>query len=202
MAAKKRGAKKQSTPPPPRLWVPKLGVFLLRVFTGALFIDAVYYKLYLTRMRAPATVAGEEGGLGLGLIEAFNHFVEHDYKPLVQHAIDFPPELFGAPMNWYSKFSANVLMPGAVPDVLGPAVLIFELLLGIALVLGTGVRLMAGLGAALMLVFGMSKGMYFLSISGTNWILFFVLIALATSAAGRMWGLDSRLSRRLPGWVS
>lgn len=200
MAAKKRGGGKTSSPPP-RLWVPKLGVFLLRVFTGALFLETIYYKLYLTRMRAPAPPP-EEGGLGLGLFDAFEHFVETDYKPLVQKAIDHPPVVFGHTWDWYSDFAANVLMPGAVPDILGPAVLVFELLLGIALVLGAGVRLMAGLGALLMLVFGMSKGMYFLTIQGTNWILFFVLIALATSAAGRMWGLDSRLSRKLPGWVS
>ena len=67
-------------------------MFLLRVFTGVLFLDAIYYKIYLTRMRAPA-VPVEDGGLGLGLFEAFEHFVEHDYKPLVQRAIDFPPEL-------------------------------------------------------------------------------------------------------------
>jgi len=201
MAARKKRAKRKPAAPPPRLWVPKLGVFLLRVFTGALFLDAIYYKLWLTRMSAPGPGPGE-GGLGLGLFAAFDHFVQNDYRPLVQHAIQHPPQAFGVRMTWFSTFLENVMLPGAVPSVMGPAILVFELLLGLSLVLGVGVRLMAALGALLMLAFGMAKGMYFLTIGGTNWILFFVLLALALTAAGRMWGLDSRLQRRFPGWIA
>ena len=181
MAAKKKRSKKKAAREAPRLWVPKLGMFLLRVFTGALFVDAVYYKLWVTRMSAN----------GMGLFEAFEHFVEADYKPLVQHAAANPPEIFGLELTWFSGFMEHAMLPGAVPTVMGPAVLIFELLLGIALILGTGVRLMAALGALLMLVFAMAKGSYMLSIAGspphglgTNWILLFVLLALALTAAG------------------
>lgn len=197
MAAKKRRGKKASKQAPPRLWVPKLGMFLLRVFTGALFLDTVYFKLWLTRMRAP-----EDGGLGLGLFDAFEHFVDHDYKVHIQRAVETPPVVLGSTWQWWSDMMESVFLPGAVPYVVGPAVLVFELLLGLSLVLGAGVRLFAGLGALLMLVFGLNKAQYLLTIQGINWILCFVLIALATAAAGRMWGLDSRLSRRLPGWVS
>ncbi|MDJ0973138.1 MAG: hypothetical protein QNJ98_01585 [Planctomycetota bacterium] len=205
MAARKKRARKKparKASSAPRLWVPTMGIFLLRVFTGLLFIDAVYFKLWVTRMRAPDPAAADGGGLGLGLFDALEHFVEHDYKVLVRQAVENPPQVFGTTWTWFSDFLEAVMLPGAVPDVMGPAILFFELLLGIALVLGVGVRLMAMLGAALMLIFGLAKGMYFLTIAGTNWLLFFVLVALALTAAGRMWGLDSRLQNRLPGWVS
>ena len=203
MAAKKKRARKRTAArDAPRLWVPKLGMFLLRVFTGALFVDAVYYKLWVTRMRAADPQAADGGGLGLSLLDAFDHFVEHDYKPLVQHAAENPPALFGRDLTWFSSFMENIMLPGAVPDLMGPAILVFELLLGFALILGLGVRLMGMLGAALMLVFAMAKGTYFLGVTSTNWLLLFVLVALALTAAGRLWGLDSRLQHRFPGWVS
>lgn len=201
MAAKKKRSRKKAARDAPHLWVPKLGMFLLRVFTGALFVDAIYYKLWVTRMSA--------AGRDMGLFEAFEHFVEMDYKPLVRQAAEHPPEVFGVTLTWFSGFMENIMLPGAVPTVMGPAILVFELFLGFALILGVGVRLMASLGALLVLVFALAKGSYLLSISGgapdslgTNWILFFVLIALAMTAAGRLWGLDSRLQHRLPGWVS
>ena len=206
MAARKKRARKKTArkgaSSAPRLWVPTMGVFLLRVFTGLLFIDVVYYKLWVTRMRAPDPMAADGGGLGLGLFDAFEHFVENDYIPLIEKAVREPPVVFGTEWVWFSNLLESVMLPGAVPSIAGPAILVFELLLGITLVFGIGVRLMAMLGAALMAVFGLSKGMYFLTIQGTNWLLVFVLIALALTAAGRMWGLDSRLRHRLPGWVS
>lgn len=194
--ARKTAARKTSPSEPRGLWVPILGIFLLRVFTGALFVDAVYYKLWVTRMSAPPD------GRGLGLFAAFEHFVEYDYRPMVEQAVREPPVVFGTTWVWYADFLESVMLPGAVPSIAGPAILVFELALGIALILGVGVRLMAMLGAALMLAFGLAKNMYVLTITGTNWLLFFVMIALALTAAGRMWGFDSRLRNRLPGWVS
>ena len=174
------------------MWPAKVGLFLLRVFTGALFIDAIYYKLWVTRIQ----------GLDLSLLEAFDHFVETDYKPLIRHAVQNPPEVFGHPVTGYAVFLENVMLPGAVPDVVGPAILVFELLLGISLVLGLGVRLMAFLGALLMVAFGLAKNMYLLSVTGTNWLLFFVLLFFALAGAGRVWGLDTKLRHRWPGWIS
>ena len=95
------------------------------------------------------------------------------------------------------------MLHGSVPYVLGPAILFFEGLLGVSLVLGVGVRLMGFLGALLMAAFGLAKGLYVLTITqGTNWILMVMLLALALMAAGRIWGFDARLRHRLPGWVS
>lgn len=194
---KKARGRKRAREQAPRLWVPKLGIFLLRVFTGAVFLDAVYHKLWLTRMRPV-----EDGGLGLGLFDAFAHFVEHDYEPMVRAAVERPPRFLGHELTWYADFLESVMLPGAVPDVMGPLILVFELLLGLSLVLGAGVRLMAFLGALLMLAFGMAKGAYLLTVLQTNWMLLFILLALALTAAGRMWGLDARLQSRLPGWIA
>ena len=174
------------------LWPAKLGLFLLRAFTGALFLDAVYFKIVVTRMQ----------GFGMSLFEAFDHFVETDYKRMIQNAIDHPPSIGTWEMTWYGDFLEAVMLPGAVPDVMGPAILIFELLLGIALVLGAGVRLMAALGALLMLAFGLAKSQYFLTVTGTNWLLFFVLLFFALAGAGRVWGLDHWLRRKWPAWIS
>ncbi len=174
------------------MWPAKLGLFCLRVFTGLLFVDAIYYKLWVTRVE----------GLGLSLFEAFEHFVEHDYEPMIRHAVANPPHVFGHPMVWYGVFLENVMLPGAVPAFAGPAILVFELLLGISLVLGIGVRLSASLGALLMLAFGLAKNLYFLTITGTNWLLFFVLLFFALAGAGRVWGLDARLQHRWPAWIS
>jgi uncharacterized membrane protein YphA (DoxX/SURF4 family) len=177
MAARRKGSAGA-----PRLWPTQLGLFALRAFTGLVFVDAIYYKLWVTRM--------SKGGLGLSLFDAFEHTVEH------------PPVLFGWEMRWYSSFLDNVLLPGAVPYVVGPAILVFELLLGISLCFGIGVRLMAFLGALLMLAFGMAKNMYFFTVTGTNWILMMVLLFFALSGAGRVWGLDAKLRGKWPGWIS
>jgi uncharacterized membrane protein YphA (DoxX/SURF4 family) len=174
------------------MWPAKLGLFCLRVFTGALFVDAVYYKLWVTRIQ----------GLGLSLLEAFEHFVQHDYEPMVRRAMHQPPEIFGLRQDWYAAFLRDVMLPGAVPDVVGPAILGFELLLGISLALGVGVRLSAFLGALLMLAFGLAKSLYFLSVTGPNWLLMFVLLFFSLAGAGRVWGLDAKLQHRWPAWIS
>lgn len=174
------------------MWPAKLGLFCLRAFTGALFLDAVYYKLWVTRMDR----------FGLSLMEAFEHFVESDYEPMVRHAIREPPVIFGHPQEWYADFLRNFMLPGVVPDVAGPAILVFEALLGLSLVFGLGVRLTAFLGALLMLAFGLAKNLYFLSVTGPNWILMFVLFFFSLAGAGRIWGADAKLQHRWPAWIS
>jgi uncharacterized membrane protein YphA (DoxX/SURF4 family) len=155
------------------------------VYTGALFLDAVQWKVLEA---------------GLPLDEAVHRFVAQEYEPLVRHAIAHPPELWGWRLDAYSDFLSAVMLPGA--SVLGPLVLLFEALLGVSLVLGAGVRGMALGGALLMLAFGLAKGLYFLTVStGTNWLLMVVLLALALTGAGRIWGLDAWLRPRLPRWL-
>jgi uncharacterized membrane protein YphA (DoxX/SURF4 family) len=179
---------------------------MLRVYAGALFVDVFYYKIILGRMQRH----------DMSLREALAHFSETDYTTLLQRAIDDPPTVGlwgdGWRMDWYATFLQNVMLPGQMPYIAGACIICFELLLGIALILGIGVRLMGFLGALLILFFGLAKGSYFLTIMhgrqaevlgpGPNWLILFVLLCLSLTAAGRVWGLDSRLRHRLPGWIS
>lgn len=189
MAARKKAKRKRSGAGGDggSLWAPKLGVFALRVFTGLILVSAVHYKL-----TAP----------GLPLGEALDHFIEHDYTPLVQRAVENPPNVLGFEWQWFSDALGAVALGGAAPKVLGTFVLALEGLVGIALMLGACTRLAAALGAGLMTVFGLAKGTYFLTVSQSNWYLVMICVMLALTGAGRMWGLDARLRHRLPGWIS
>ena len=193
MAARKKTARKKATSRKPSdgggsLWPPKLGLTALRVFTGALFLGVAHWKLI-------------KPGLPLG--ETITRFTEYDYLPLVRHAIENPPEVFGTRWTWFSNMLDSVALGGSAPYVIAGAVLFFEGLLGISLVLGACTRLMAFLGALLIAVMGLAKGLTFLTVTqGTNWILVMVLLAMSLTAAGRIWGLDARLRHRLPRWIA
>jgi len=191
MAARKKGARRKAAPQgarPGRLWPAKLGIVALRVFTGAVFIAVAKFKLI---------------DPGLSFTETITIFTEYDYIPLVQHAVENPPDVFGWKMQWFSDFMEAFILGGRAPYVIAAAVLLFEGFLGIALVLGLWVRLLGVLGAVLMGAMGLCKGLYFLTVStGSNWYLVMILMTLALTGAGRIWGLDARLRHRLPGWIS
>lgn len=180
--------KARRAPPPVRpspgaaLWPARVGVFVLRVYLGAVFVDAFQYKVL-------------EAGLPLG--QAFDRFVTYEYEPLLRQAIQSPPQVFGTTLQWYADFLEAVMLPHG--GIFGPMILVFEGLLGLSLVLGVGVRLMGALGALLMAAFGLAKGLYFLTAAkSTNWVFMVALLALSLMAAGRVWGLDAWLRGRLP----
>jgi len=194
MAARKKSSRKRKSPARPpsggggSLWPAKTAILLLRLFCGAIFLGTAHWKLI-------------RPGLPLG--ETITRFTERDYLPLVQYAVAHPPVVLGWEMTWFSNFLDMVALGGNAPYVIAGAVLFFEALLGICLVLGLGTRLMAFLGALLMAVMGLCKGLYFLTVTkGTNWYLVVMLLVLALMAAGRVWGLDARLRHRLPRWIS
>jgi uncharacterized membrane protein YphA (DoxX/SURF4 family) len=140
---------------------------------------------------------------GLPLGETLRVFVEHEYVPLIESAVRSPPEVLGWRLDWYAGFLETVMLPGNAPYVFGGVILVFEGLLGVSLVLGACVRLSATLGALLMLAFGLAKRLPLVTVTqGSNWLLMMILVALALTAAGRIWGLDARLQHRLPRWIS
>lgn len=206
MAARKKAARKkraQASGEGSSLWAPKLGLFLLRVFVGLVFLSVSHHKLIAPlEQRDPATgvVLGEED---LSLKERIVTFAELDLMKRVEAAKANPPRIFGWELGWFTDLLAAITLPGKAPYIFATLILVFEALLGICLVLGACTRLMAFLGAWLMLVFGLVKALPFLTVTkGTNWYLVMILLALALTAAGRIWGLDARLHRRLPGWIS
>ena len=184
------------------LWAPKLGLVSLRLFVGLVFLSVSHHKLIAPlETRDPVTQEVIERDLSLG--ERIEVFAENDLVPRVENAKANPPYIFGWELRWFTDLLAAVTLPGKAPYIFGTLILVFELLLGIALVLGVCTRLMAFLGAWLMLVFGLVKAVPFLTVTkGTNWYLVMILFALALTAAGRIWGLDAKLQHRFPRWIS
>jgi thiosulfate dehydrogenase [quinone] large subunit len=71
-----------------------------------------------------------------------------------------------------------------------------ELLVGIALILGLATRYAAVAGAVMVSAFWFTKGQAFLAAQNHDSIWLMIFIALAGVPAGRVFGLDARLSER------
>ncbi len=197
MAKRKKAGRSKRPPagPDPRIpWPAGLAYLVLRVYAGVFFLVTAHYKLV-------------QEGYTVG--EKLAAFRDNDYVSMISRAIEHPPVVLGVQLDLYADFLRDVMLPGAA--VFAPAILIFEALLGIALVLGGGVRLMAGLGFLLMLAFSLAKpggagpqepvGVYLFTVHSANWPLTFILLALCLVAAGRFLGLDVWIRRRGPAWV-
>jgi uncharacterized membrane protein YphA (DoxX/SURF4 family) len=180
--------------PPSRRWPLALALLLLRLWAGAFFLDAAVYKL-VDGPRAREEASGVEETLG----QSFARFRDEEYRPMVQAAVDDPPRVFGAPLTVYADFLRAVMLPGA--DVFAPTILVAEVLLGVSLVLGLGVRLSAALGFLMMLAFSLAKRVYLLTVQSANWPITLILLALSLAAAGRYVGLDAWVRRRGPRWL-
>jgi uncharacterized membrane protein YphA (DoxX/SURF4 family) len=203
MAARKRAArgKRGGEDAPVRLWPPKLGLAALRVFAGLVFLAVAHHKWI-----APLEEHLPDGRVverHLSARERVVIFAERDLVPRVDAAIAHPPHVFGWELRGYADFLAAVVRPGKAPYVFAALIMAFEALLGLTLVLGVATRLMGFLGALLVTAFGLAKALPFLTVTrGTNWYLVMILLTLCLTAAGRLWGLDARLRRRLPGWIA
>ena len=190
---KGRGGRGSPAPLPPGL---RTGLVVARLWAGAFFLVTAWWKLV-------------QDGYTIG--EKIGYFRE-DYVAMIQGAIARPPELFGQPLGFYADFLEGVMLPGAT--VLAPAILFFEVVLGLSLVLGAGVRLTASLGVLLMLGFNLAKpmpsppaapddpvGVYLFTVRMANWPVTVILLLLALAAAGRILGLDAWLRVRGPRWL-
>ena len=133
-----------------------------------------------------------------------------EYVAWIQRAVAQPPELFGHSLGFYADFLEGVMLPGA--PVLAPLILGFEVVLGLSLVVGLGVRLTASLGVVMMLAFNLAKpqrgdalddpvGVYLFTVHSANWPVTLILLMLALGAAGRVLGLDAWLRARGPRWL-
>lgn len=180
----------------PRLWPAKLGMCSLRVYMGILFLAAAHWKLILP-----------EGGIKDAIVtfaETEYRGYIRDYPAAVEQGLAPAPSIFGLDMDWYPRFLSTVMDGGSAPYIFGGAILIFEGLLGLCLVLGVATRLMGFLGGMLMLLFAWARGpgLPFYTLKMPNYLLMMVLFTLALTAAGRIWGLDARLRHKLPGWIA
>lgn len=188
MSAAKSRSRAPSGPPAPHPFLVGTALVLLRVLPGAIFLDACHHKFVAS---------------GLSVGEVFDAFWRYDYRPLLLAAIEEPPRLFGWSFRPWSTFLDAVLLGSETWErLVSGAILVFEALLGASLVLGACTRAMAVLGALLVAAFGLTKATWLFTVGQTNWTLFVMLLAVAFLAAGRTWGLDARLARRLPSWIS
>lgn len=189
MAARKKASKKKATRKTQGAGplAPRLAIAGLRIFVGLIFLDAVQYKLFSE---------------GLPLADAIDKFVRTDYVGTIERAVASPPKIFGHPFTAFTWFLEHVMLADGWKTVFATAILLFEGLLGLSLVLGAATRIFAVLGAFLMAAFGLAKGMYVLTGSGSNWLLVAILLVLTVLAAGRFFGLDARWRDRLPRWVA
>ena len=192
-AGSRKGRGKQQTSPPLPLGV-RSGVVVLRLWTGCFFLVTAWWKLV-----EEGYTVGEKMGL-----------FREEYVAWIERAIQQPPELFGTPLGFYADFLEAVMLPAA--PVLAPLILVFEVLLGLSLVLGLGVRLTASLGVLMMLAFNLAKpqpfapsedpvGVYLFTVHSANWPVTLILLLLALVPAGRILGLDVWLHARGPRWL-
>lgn len=186
-ASKKRKRTSRKTPAGRGPLAPRIAIAFLRVFVGAIFVDAVQYKLFAQ---------------GLPLADAIDQFVALQYVPRLQEAVADPPTFFGTPMTFYATFLDHVMLADGWKTFFAAFILFFEGLMGVALVLGACTRLFAVLGAVLTANFALMWRHYFLTGVNSQWILTVVLVVLAVLAAGRFFGVDARLQHRLPRWVA
>lgn len=101
------------------------------------------------------------------------------------------------PVQLYFDFVHTVLLPNW--ELFGPLITLTELFIGVTLVLGvlTPLGALVGAGFALHLNFMNWDRNIWMWEYAVEWV---PLTALAIMRAGRFWGLDSRLARRLPRW--
>lgn len=199
--AKARARKRKKAKPPelgaPVRWATGAALVPLRVWAGAIFLVTAEWKL-----RAP----------GVSIGDRIRQFRLGEYVPMIERAVEHPPEVLGWRLGFYADFLDGVMLP--LQHVAAPAILFFELILGLTLVLGLGTRLFASLGVLLMLGFNLAKpmpgwgdpvpgpvGIKLLTIRSSNWPLTWILLVLAVFAAGRVLGLDVWIRRRAPGWL-
>ncbi len=121
----------------PRGW--RFGLVALRLWTGGFFLATAWWKL----IESGSTVGQK--------IEAFRI----EYVQMIGGAIANPPELFGMRLGFFADFLRGVMLPHAA--WMAPLILAFEVVLGLSLVLGLGVRLTGSLGFLMMLAFTLAK---------------------------------------------
>lgn len=172
----------------------RVGLFVSRVWTGGFFLTSSLWKL-------------DQPGLTIG--ESIARFRDHEVVPMIEDAIMHPPELLGRPLTLYADFLQAVML--SATGALAPLILFFEVLLGLCLVLGLGVRLTGTLGFLMMFAFNLAKpqpgdaigdpvGVFLFTGQTSNWPVTLLLLLLVLAAAGRTWGLDAWVRARAPPW--
>lgn len=103
----------------------------------------------------------------------------------------------GKPYHFFMPF---VEAARAHPKIFGSLVVMGELAIGAALVVGVMTRLASFLGALMLFSFAFGAGQR-LAPPGNALLMACVLVIFVAAPPGRVLGLDARLRGRLPGWM-
>jgi len=178
MAARTDAALPATRAAPWQMTLSTLGLFLLRVGYGLVFLTNGIAKL----PGQPERIFPFKGFL-----------ITRDSA---RGIIDYDTQ--GHPVGLYRDFIENVVLEHW--NVFGTLLAATELLIGVCLILGvyTPIAALIGAGFQLHLNFAnIHREDKWLWEAAVEWL---PLLTLAFTRAGRSWGLDSRLARRFPQW--
>ena len=97
---------------------------------------------------------------------------------------------------FYQRLMSDMIIPHI--STIATLVVVAECAVALALITGTATRLAAVIAMFLLTNYMMSKGLWWWSPSSNDSGFFMIALALAVSAAGRIFGVDALLARRWP----
>ena len=159
---------------------PQTCVALLRVVVGAWFLKAVWTKL---------TLAWAFGVLPYPAVSA--RFLGFQPKRVAEFAADNP-------VGWYKTFLNDTVLPHASRFATLQAY--GEVVVGLGLVLGLFTVLTAVIGLVLSLNYGLATQWMSFGQQGFHLLLITSMVVFIVTGAGRLWGLDQALIKRVPPW--
>jgi thiosulfate dehydrogenase [quinone] large subunit len=159
---------------------PQAAIALLRIVVGAWFIKAVWTKL---------TIAYAAGVI--------------PYPAVSPRFIGFHPKRVGEfaagnPVGWYKDFLEGIVLPRA--SAYATLQSYGEAVVGLGLILGLFTTLAAVVGLFLTLNYGLATQWMSFGQQGFHVLLLTSMIIFIITGAGRFWGLDQLLMRRLRRW--
>ncbi len=158
--------------------VPQIWLAVLRIVVGAWFLKAVWTKL---------TVAFAWGVVPYLAVSP--RFLGFQPKRVAEFAN-------GNPVAWYKQFLEDTVLPHA--QLFANLQAYGEVAVGIALLLGLGIGLTALIGLFLTLNYGLATQWMSFGQQGFHVLLVTSMIIFLGVRAGRVWGLDGLILRRVP----
>jgi thiosulfate dehydrogenase [quinone] large subunit len=152
-------------------------IALLRIVVGAWFVKAVWTKLAV--------------GFAWGVVP---------YPTVSARFVNFHPKRVaefaaGNPVGWYKDFLEQTVLPNAA--MFATLQVWGEVAVGIGLLLGLLTRLSAVVGLYLAVNFGLASQWMSFGQQGFHLLLITSMVVFIGAAAGRAWGLDALLLRRV-----
>lgn len=159
---------------------PERYLALLRIVVGGWFLKGVVTKVGVVMVGGVVPVPGaSDRWLSVMPMLLTRYSTEH-------------------PLEWYRTFLADVVIPNgarfATLTALG------EVAVGLGLTFGFLTPIAAVIGATLVTLYGLATFHVGPSQQGFHLVLLACMVAFLFARAGRYWGLDGTMRRRIPRW--